>query len=54
MNTTEAPLLSVEGLEVRFGMDTPVVRGVDLAVPPGHTVAVVDFPDPDSPTTATV
>jgi peptide/nickel transport system ATP-binding protein len=52
MNTTEAPLLSVEGLEVRFGMDTPVVRGVDLAVPPGHTVAVVGESGSGKSTTA--
>src|ERR1700739_388391 len=41
MNTTEAPLLSVEGLEVRFGMHTPVVRGLERAFPRVHTVAVV-------------
>jgi peptide/nickel transport system ATP-binding protein len=35
-----APLLSVEGLEVRFG-DQPVVCGVELSVLPGQTVAVV-------------
>jgi peptide/nickel transport system ATP-binding protein len=35
------PLLSVEGLEVRFGDDEPAVRGMDLTVPRGHTVAVV-------------
>lgn len=36
-----APLLSVEGLEVGFGDGEPVVRGVDLTVPRGHTVAIV-------------
>jgi peptide/nickel transport system ATP-binding protein len=34
------PLLSVAGLEVRFG-DEPAVRGVDLAVYAGQTVAIV-------------
>lgn len=37
---TGEPLLAVEGLEVRFG-DQAAVRGVDLTVLPGHTVAVV-------------
>jgi peptide/nickel transport system ATP-binding protein len=41
MNTAESPLLSVEGLEVRFGTDEPAVRGMDLIVPRGQTVAVV-------------
>ncbi len=35
------PLLSVEGLEVRFGADEPALRGLDLTVLPGQTVAVV-------------
>ena len=35
------PLLSVEGLEVRFGDDEPAVRGVDLTVGHGETVAMV-------------
>lgn len=35
------PLLSVEGLEVRFGTDEPAVRDVDLSVGRGETVAVV-------------
>lgn len=37
----EAPLLSVEGLEVRFGSDEHAVRGVDFSVRHGETVAVV-------------
>jgi peptide/nickel transport system ATP-binding protein len=41
MSVAESPLLSVEGLEVRFGTHAPVVRGVDLTVLRGHTVAVV-------------
>ncbi len=41
MSVAESPLLSVEGLEVRFGTDEPAVRGVDLIVPRGQTVAVV-------------
>ncbi|WP_454561608.1 dipeptide ABC transporter ATP-binding protein [Mycobacterium haemophilum] len=36
-----SPLLSVEGLEVRFGTHTPVVRGMNLRVLRGQTVAVV-------------
>jgi peptide/nickel transport system ATP-binding protein len=41
MSVGESPLLSVEGLEVRFGTDAPAVRGVDLTVRPSQTVAVV-------------
>jgi peptide/nickel transport system ATP-binding protein len=41
MSAGESPLLSVEGLEVRFGTHDPAVRGVDLTVLRGHTVAVV-------------
>jgi peptide/nickel transport system ATP-binding protein len=41
MTAAESPLLSVEGLEVRFGNDEPAVRGIDLTVLRGHTVAVV-------------
>jgi len=40
-SVTESPLLSVEGLEVRFGASEPAVCGVDLTVLRGHTVAVV-------------
>ncbi len=36
-----SPLLWVEGLEVRFGDHEPVVRGMDLTVQRGQTVAVV-------------
>jgi peptide/nickel transport system ATP-binding protein len=41
MSAPESPLLSVEGLEVRFGDHEPAVRGMDLTVLRGHTVAVV-------------
>lgn len=41
MSGPESPLLSVEGLEVRFGADEPAVRGVDFSVGRGETVAVV-------------
>ena len=47
-----APLLSVEGLEVRFGAGEPVVRGVDLTVPRGHTVAIVGESGSGKSTTA--
>ncbi|WP_082951569.1 ABC transporter ATP-binding protein [Mycobacterium sp. 852002-51057_SCH5723018] len=50
--TGEAPLLSVEGLEVRFGAHAPAVRGVNLAVPRGHTVAVVGESGSGKSTTA--
>jgi peptide/nickel transport system ATP-binding protein len=36
-----APLLQIEALEVRFGNHEPAVRGIDLTVLPGQTVAVV-------------
>ncbi|MCV7196505.1 dipeptide ABC transporter ATP-binding protein [Mycobacterium angelicum] len=48
----ETPLLSVEGLEVRFGADEPVVRGVDLTVLRGQTVAVVGESGSGKSTTA--
>ncbi|MGO8965224.1 dipeptide ABC transporter ATP-binding protein [Mycobacterium sp.] len=41
MSAVESPLLSVAGLEVRFGHDAPAVRQVDLAVRSGQTVAIV-------------
>ena len=41
MSPVESPLLSVAGLEVRFGHDAPAVRQVDLAVRSGQTVAIV-------------
>ena len=47
-----APLLSVEGLEVRFGAGEPAVRGVDLTVPRGHTVAIVGESGSGKSTTA--
>ena len=47
-----APLLSVEGLEVRFGAGEPAVCGVDLSVPRGHTVAIVGESGSGKSTTA--
>ena len=41
MRAPESPLLSAAGLEVRFGDDAPAVRGVDLEVRSGQTVAIV-------------
>jgi peptide/nickel transport system ATP-binding protein len=41
MTVSESPLLSLEGLEVRFGTHDPVVCGMDLNVFHGQTVAVV-------------
>ena len=52
MSTGEAPLLSVKGLEVRFGNHAPAVCGVDLSVLPGHTVAVVGESGSGKSTTA--
>ncbi|VBA56036.1 Glutathione import ATP-binding protein GsiA [Mycobacterium pseudokansasii] len=40
MSGDAPPLLSVDGLEVRFGSE-PVLRGIDLTVLRGQTVAVV-------------
>src|SRR5947209_18822875 len=52
MNTGDAPLLSVEGLEVRFGASPPAVCGLDLTVRRGHTVAVVGESGSGKSTTA--
>ncbi|SOX56366.1 ABC transporter ATP-binding protein [Mycobacterium ahvazicum] len=46
------PLLRVEGLEVRFGDHDPAVRGVDLSVMRGQTVAVVGESGSGKSTTA--
>jgi peptide/nickel transport system ATP-binding protein len=48
----EPPLLSVAGLEVRFGDDAPAVRRVDLMVRSGQTVAVVGESGSGKSTTA--
>ncbi|BBX63844.1 peptide ABC transporter ATP-binding protein [Mycobacterium saskatchewanense] len=52
MTGPAAPLLSVEGLRVTFGAGAPAVRGVDLTVLPGQTVAVVGESGSGKSTTA--
>ncbi|MDT5088123.1 MAG: oligopeptide transport system ATP-binding protein oppD [Mycobacterium sp.] len=51
MSPRDTPLLSVTGLEVRFG-DDPAVRGVDLEVRVGQTVAIVGESGSGKSTTA--
>jgi peptide/nickel transport system ATP-binding protein len=51
MSVPDVPLLSVTGLEVRFG-DDPAVRGVDLEVRAGQTVAIVGESGSGKSTTA--
>jgi len=52
MTTTEQPLLSVAGLEVRFGDDPPAISNVELTVRSGQTVAVVGESGSGKSTTA--
>ncbi|MBV8291580.1 MAG: ABC transporter ATP-binding protein [Mycobacterium sp.] len=52
MTTAEQPLLSVAGLEVRFGDDAPAVHNVELTVRSGQTVAVVGESGSGKSTTA--
>ena len=51
-STPAVPLLSVEGLEVRFGDHAPSVCGVDLTVRRGQTLAVVGESGSGKSTTA--
>ncbi|MGA9492687.1 MAG: ABC transporter ATP-binding protein [Mycobacterium sp.] len=50
--TEDLPLLSVAGLDVRFGDDALAVRQVDLAVRAGQTVAIVGESGSGKSTTA--
>ena len=52
MTRSESPLLAVEGLEVTFGNNAPAVRGMDLVVHSGQTVAVVGESGSGKSTTA--
>ncbi len=52
IGTDAPPLLSVRGLEVRFGNNAPAVCGVDLTVRRGQTVAVVGESGSGKSTTA--
>jgi len=52
MSADEQPLLSVAGLEVRFGDDPPAVSNVELTVRSGQTVAVVGESGSGKSTTA--
>jgi peptide/nickel transport system ATP-binding protein len=52
MTTAESPLLSVAGLQVRFGDDAPAVQQVDLTVRAGQTVAIVGESGSGKSTTA--
>jgi peptide/nickel transport system ATP-binding protein len=52
VTTAEQPLLSVAGLEVRFGDDAPAVHNVELTVRSGQTVAVVGESGSGKSTTA--
>jgi peptide/nickel transport system ATP-binding protein len=50
--TDASPLLSIAGLEVRFGDDAPAVRRADLTVRAGQTVALVGESGSGKSTTA--